>query len=312
MKTLFVCQAFAIAAGIVSLQAQEPCQVVPPTASLSIPYVKGSPDFNADPESAAWKTAARSAIVKDCSRVLEYPELRTEIRAFWTDSDVYILFSCPYKVLNLFLPAQGGGPRNKLWDRDVVEMFLGSDWKNIRHYREFEIAPTGDWIDLAIDLDHESYDQSWRSGWKTAARIDEKSKIWYAAARIPLEGRDERGGDGGKPLAGESVPHRRPWCGPSAALPLLAAHVRPASRSQSRAREFRYPDLFQVRCSNSFFWFLSLPPPLPRTIPSRPDTNVSRFVAQAVMAPMEWEASGRLELGKATVSACSPIRPCGT
>jgi len=24
------------------------------------------------------------------------------------------------------------------------------------HYREFEIAPTGDWVDLAIDLDHDS------------------------------------------------------------------------------------------------------------------------------------------------------------
>lgn len=187
MKTLLVCQAFAIAAGLVPLHAQEPCQVVPPTASVSIPHVKGSPDLNADPGSPTWKTSARSEIVKDCSRVLDYPELRTEIRAFWTDKDVYILFSCPYKDLNLFLPAQGGGPRNKLWDRDVVEMFLGSDWKNIRHYREFEIAPTGDWIDLAIDLDHESYDQSWRSGWKTAARIDEKSKIWHAAARIPLK-----------------------------------------------------------------------------------------------------------------------------
>ena len=185
MKTLLVYQAFAVS--MVAMHAQEPCQVVPPTASLSIPHVEGSPALNADPRSAAWKSAGRSAIVKDCSRVLEYPELRTEIRAFWTDDDVYILFSCPYKVLNLFLPAQGGGPRNKLWDRDVVEMFLGSDWKNIRHYREFEIAPTGDWIDLAIDLDHDSYDQSWRSGWKTAARIDEKSKIWYAAARIPLK-----------------------------------------------------------------------------------------------------------------------------
>jgi hypothetical protein len=73
-----------------------------------------------------------------------------------------------------------------LWDRDVVEMFLGDDWKNIRHYREFEIAPTGDWIDLAIDLDRQSYDYHWRSGWKTMARIDEAHKVWYAAARIPL------------------------------------------------------------------------------------------------------------------------------
>jgi hypothetical protein len=40
--------------------------------------------------------------------------------------------------LNVFQPAQGGGPRDKLWDRDVVEMFLGDDWTNINRYREFE------------------------------------------------------------------------------------------------------------------------------------------------------------------------------
>ena len=57
---------------------------------------------------------------------------------------------------------------------------------HIRHYREFEIAPTGDWIDLAIDLDHENYDRNWRSGWTTKARIETLKKIWYAAARIPL------------------------------------------------------------------------------------------------------------------------------
>ena len=77
-----------------------------------------------------------------------------EIRAFWTDSDLYFLFRCPYNVLNLFFPANNSTPRVGLWDRDVVEMFLGDDWTNIRHYREFEISPTGDWIDLAIDLDH--------------------------------------------------------------------------------------------------------------------------------------------------------------
>ena len=61
-----------------------------------------------------------------------------------------------------------------------------SDWNDIRRYREFEIAPTGDWIDLAIDLTRKNYDRNWRSGWKTAARIDEQAHIWYAAARVPL------------------------------------------------------------------------------------------------------------------------------
>lgn len=75
----------------------------------------------------------------------------------------------------------------KLWDRDVVEVFLGDDWKNIRHYREYEVAPTGDWIDLAIDLDKKGGDRSWRSGGTTSARIDEKAKVWYSAMKIPLK-----------------------------------------------------------------------------------------------------------------------------
>jgi hypothetical protein len=169
-----------------AVQAQEVCRVAAPTASFSVHHRDGSPDLNADPDSALWAAAARAVIVKDCTHVINYPDLNSKVRGFWTDHDLYLLFECPYKDLNLWLPAMGGGPRNKLWDRDVVEMFLGDDWTNIRHYREFEIAPTGDWIDLAINLDKNSYDQSWRSGWKTTARIDEKKKVWYAAARIPL------------------------------------------------------------------------------------------------------------------------------
>ncbi len=178
--------AVAILAGAALAYAQEPCTVTRPTASFNVPHVTGDPALNADPASPVWRRAATTSISKDCSKQIDYPWLRTEVRSFWTDTHLYLLFSCPYRELNLFLPAMGGGPRNKLWDRDVVEMFLGDDWKNIRHYREFEIAPTGDWIDLAIDLDHESYDQSWRSGWTTTARIDEKGHVWYAAARIPL------------------------------------------------------------------------------------------------------------------------------
>jgi PQQ-dependent dehydrogenase (methanol/ethanol family) len=169
--------------------AQEPCTVTRPTATLQVPHMAGDPALSADPSAPAWRGAGSmgvTSISKDCSKQIDYSALLTQVRSFWTNTHLYLLFSCPYSELNLFLPALGGGPRNKLWDRDVVEMFLGDDWKNIRHYREFEIAPTGDWIDLAIDLDHESYDQSWRSGWTTAARIDEKAHVWYAAARIPL------------------------------------------------------------------------------------------------------------------------------
>jgi hypothetical protein len=95
-------------------------------------------------------------------------------------------FACPYRSLNRFPPAADGADRDKLWDRDVVEVFLGDDWKNIRHYREYEIAPTGERVDLAINLDGGGEGRAWNSGWDTRARIDEAAKVWYAAARIPL------------------------------------------------------------------------------------------------------------------------------
>jgi hypothetical protein len=176
-----------LATGIATVAtAQAPCTVSHPTATLSAPHVARPGTFNTEPTSPTWSTAATTWIVRDCSKSMDYPHLKTAVRAFWTDTDLYLLFVCPYAELNLFLPAQKTQARSHLWDRDVVEIFLGDDWQNIRHYREFEIAPTGDWIDLAIDLDRDLHDESWRSGWITDARIDPKSHVWYAAARIPL------------------------------------------------------------------------------------------------------------------------------
>jgi hypothetical protein len=168
------------------MQGQEPCVTTQPTASFTIHKVTGSPELTLDPSSKLWKHAATQFMSKDCSRQIDYPHIKSTIRAVWTEASLYLLFECPYTELNLFLPADNSKKHVGLWDRDVVEMFLGDDWTNIRHYREFEIAPTGDWIDLAIDLDHESYDHSWSSGWETKARIDKDKKIWYAAAKIPL------------------------------------------------------------------------------------------------------------------------------
>jgi hypothetical protein len=179
-----VCFAMTLVAGRAA--AQKPCETESPTAEFSIPYASGTPELNTGPQSPTWRTAAVTSIVRDCSHVVNYDDLNSEVRAFWTDTDLYFLFRCPYRDLNLFLPADNSKARLKLWDRDVVEMFIGDDWTNIRHYREFEIAPTGDWIDLAIDLDHKSYNHDWRSGWTTMARIDERARAWYAAARIPL------------------------------------------------------------------------------------------------------------------------------
>jgi hypothetical protein len=170
-----------------AVAADRVCEVASPTAVFSVPHVAKAQKLNTDPKSGTWEHAGSTWMEKDCTHQIDYPKLKSEVREFWTDSNLYLLFICPYDQLNLWLPANNRKDRLKLWDRDVVEFFLGDDWTDIKHYREFEVAPTGDWVDLAIDLNKESYDAKWNSGWQRLARIDKKKHIWYAAARVPLK-----------------------------------------------------------------------------------------------------------------------------
>ena len=119
---------------------------------------------------------------------------RTEIRSRWTKQNLYFLFICPYENLNLKPLPSTSTETFRLWDWDVAEVFIGTDFRNLRKYKEFEISPHGEWIDLDIDLakPHHEDGWTWNSGFAVAARIDSAAKVWYGAMRIPfvaLEGR---------------------------------------------------------------------------------------------------------------------------
>src|SRR5258707_7794890 len=73
--------------------AWQVCEVTFPTAAFSIPHLAQAPELNTDPHSATWSHAASAWIVKDCTQQIDYPKLKTEVRAFWTDSDLYLLLS---------------------------------------------------------------------------------------------------------------------------------------------------------------------------------------------------------------------------
>jgi hypothetical protein len=128
------------------------------------------------------------------------PRYHTEIRSRWTDKNLYFLFICPYQQLNLKPSPSTSTETYRLWDWDVAEVFIGSDFKNIGRYKEFEISPQGEWVDLDIDLTkpHHEDGWTWNSGFTVAARIDSVAKVWYGAMRIPfsaLEGRSPSVGD---------------------------------------------------------------------------------------------------------------------
>ena len=118
---------------------------------------------------------------------IRVPGHRTEIRSRWSSGNLYFLFICPYEQLNLKPDPKTDTETNELWKWDVAEVFIGSDFQHIRRYKEFEISPQGEWIDLDIDLNSPRHEDGWvwNSGFQAAARIDRANKTWYAFMRIP-------------------------------------------------------------------------------------------------------------------------------
>lgn len=140
-----------------------------------------------DPTSDFWR-ASRAVYMEKDSFGKIVPRYRTEVRTRWTKSNLYFLFVCPYEELHLKPVPNTHKETNELWNWDVAEVFIGTDFTNIKHYKEFEISPQGEWVDLDIDLSkpHHEDGWTWNSGFEAKARIDEATHIWYGAMRIPL------------------------------------------------------------------------------------------------------------------------------
>jgi hypothetical protein len=130
------------------------------------------------------------------------PKYRTEIRARWTRQNLYFLFVCPYEELYLKPNPNPPEETNELWNWDVAEVFIGSDFEHIRRYKEFEMSPRGEWIDLDIDLDkpHDENGWKWNSGFEVSARIDPATHVWYGAMKISYRAVDNHPAGAGNTL----------------------------------------------------------------------------------------------------------------
>jgi hypothetical protein len=165
------------------------------TDNGSIESTKARQDMapSTDPTSSFWR-AARPVYADKGPYGQTVAPYRTEIRSRWTKENLYFLFSCPYEQLNLKPLPSTSTETFRLWNWDVAEVFIGSDFQSIRRYKEFEISPQGEWIDLDIDLAKPRHEDgwTWNSGFAVAARIDSTAKIWYGAMRIPFSALDTR------------------------------------------------------------------------------------------------------------------------
>ncbi len=155
-----------------------------------------------DPNSSFWRGVPPIFAERDGAGN-PVPGYRTEIRSRWTPENLFFLFVCPYEQLNVKPNPKTEIETNELWKWDVAEVFIGSDFKNIKRYKEFEISPQGEWVDLDIDLDaprHARDGWMWNYGFKSAARIDRTAKIWYGFMRIPYTAVDPRPAAAGNTL----------------------------------------------------------------------------------------------------------------
>jgi len=114
-------------------------------------HARSDVTLDANPESAFWR-GARPAMMQVDIKGRAVGALKTEVRSRWTKDNLYFLFICPYQQLYLKPNPDASKETFELWNWNVAEVFIGSDFKDIKRYKEFEISPQNEWIDLDIDL----------------------------------------------------------------------------------------------------------------------------------------------------------------
>lgn len=146
------------------------------------------PKLTIDFGDECWRGAPPLAIDREWNGGPAPAELHTMARVIWNEQAISFGFECDFTELDVDEAFDVNRERHALWDRDVCEAFVRSPIEpHEQSYREFEVAPTGQWCDLLVDRWRMWSDWEWKSGMRTAAEIDPVEKIWRVMMAIPFE-----------------------------------------------------------------------------------------------------------------------------
>ena len=124
-------------------------------------------------------------------------ERHFKAKILWSDSGIYAHFEAMRGEEIIVAEAPDLTRKSiGLWNRDVVEIFVAPDRDEPRRYFEFEAAPTGEWLDVALDSTSGTRVSDWdyESGMETAAKIEEGRIViamkipWSAFGKKPEPG----------------------------------------------------------------------------------------------------------------------------
>ncbi|MEQ1605122.1 MAG: carbohydrate-binding family 9-like protein [Pyrinomonadaceae bacterium] len=147
--------------------------------------------------SEAWDRAAAVSI-EDYWSGKKAPAMRHfEARLLWSKAALYVRFvgnqAEPFNI------ATGRDVTKKtigLWDRDVCEIFIAPDKADRNRYFEFEVAPTGEWVDLGIEWSptKRKIDLEYSSAMESAVFVEPEKIVmaikipWKAFGKTPKVG----------------------------------------------------------------------------------------------------------------------------
>ncbi|MGB7208956.1 MAG: carbohydrate-binding family 9-like protein [Pyrinomonadaceae bacterium] len=151
--------------------------------SYQLRIIYNSSDFAiSDLTNKLWEKADAVIVKKYWSGKTASAGRQFTARLLWSDTALYVRFeakrSDPLVISDLpDLSKKTLG----LWDRDVCEIFLAPDKNEPRKYFEFEVAPSGEWVDVELDVTTGERKSDWDygSGMESAVKV-EKDKIVMA------------------------------------------------------------------------------------------------------------------------------------
>jgi hypothetical protein len=158
--------------------------------TFDIVRVGGEPRGLDDP---AWESARRVLVARYWSGEAAPAGRHAEVRALWSGEALSVRFACRQEEPLVVSPEPALERKTiGLWDRDVCEIFIAPDVSAPRRYFEFEAAPTGEWLDLAVEKTETGREADWdfRSGMTAAARVEADSVT--VSIRVPWAGLGHR------------------------------------------------------------------------------------------------------------------------
>ena len=116
----------------------------------------------ADFQDAAWDRAHPIQINRYWSGDVAPTSRHFEARLLWSNKALHLRFVCHQgEPLIVDDKPQHEKKTMGLWDRDVCEIFIAPDPNVVERYFEFEAAPTGEWIDVAVHWTPDKRESDW-------------------------------------------------------------------------------------------------------------------------------------------------------